>query len=82
MHTALRNTLIVGTTTLCAVIGTAQAADFTNGSYASARSYLNENVNSTSRAKNLRRYRNERTSVRRLVKGILNDVGVRSVTGR
>jgi len=82
MHTTLRSALIVGATTLFAVIGTAQAADFNNGGYASARSYLNQNINSTSRAKSLRGYRNERTSVRRLVKGILNDVGVRSVAGR
>jgi len=82
MQTTLRSALVVGATTLFAVIGTAQAADFYNGGYASARSYLNKNLNSTSRAKSLRGYRYERTSVRRLVSGVLKDVGVRSATRR
>lgn len=82
MHTALRSTLIVGATTLFAVIGTAQAADFYNGGYASPRSYLNENLNGTSPSKSIRGYRNKRTSVRRLVSGILKDAGVRSATRR
>ena len=82
MHAALRSTLIVGATTLFAVIGTAQAADFYNGGYASRRSYLNENLNGTSPSKSIRGYRNKRTSVRRLVSGILKDAGVRSATRR
>jgi hypothetical protein len=77
MQPTFRSALIVGATALFAVFSATQAAEPYSGGVNSLRSYLNENVNDFSRADGSRKYGDEVTSVRSLVRGIIKDVGTR-----
>jgi hypothetical protein len=77
MQTTIRSTLIVGATALFAVFGAAQAAEPYSGGINSLRSYLNENVKDFSLANGSGQYGDDVTSIRRLMKGLIKDVGAR-----
>ena len=79
MQTTFRGTLIVGATALFAVFAAAQAAEPYGGGAKTLRSFLNESVNEFSRARRNGEFRGETISVRSLVRGVLKEVGVRSV---
>ena len=74
MQTTIRNTLIVGATALFAVFGAAQAADTYSGGFKSFRTYLNGNVNDFTKNEGNTEFRDEITSVRRLMKGLIKDI--------
>ncbi len=74
MQTTLRSTLILGATALFAVIGTAQAADSYSGGLPSLRGFLADNYNGYANGGGRNEYRDNFTSVRRMVKGIIKDV--------
>lgn len=82
MQTTFRGTLIVGATALFAFFAAAQAAEPYGGGVKTLRSFLNESFNEFSRAQRNGEFRGETVSVRSLVRGILKDVGGRSVRKR
>jgi len=74
MQPTFRSALIVGATALFAVFSAAQAAEPYSGGVNSLRSYLNGNLNDFTKDEGNTEFRDEITSVRRLVKGLIKDV--------
>ena len=77
MQMTSRSTIIAGATALVAVFSAAHAAEPYYDGAKSLRSYLNENLNDSSRANDNSRYGGQTTSVRSLLQGFLKEVGVR-----
>ena len=81
MQPTFRSALIVGATALFAVFSAAQAAEPYSGGVNSLRSYLNGNLNDFTKDEGNTEFRDEITSVRRLVKGLIKDVAKTPGTG-
>ncbi len=81
MQPTFRSALIVGATALFAVFSAAQAAEPYSGGVNSLRSYLNGNLNNFTKDEGNTEFRDEITSVRRLVKGLIKDVAKTPGTG-
>jgi hypothetical protein len=74
MQTTIRSTLIVGATALFAVFGAAQAAEPYSGGFQTLGTFLNGNLNDFTKNEGNTQFRDEITSVRRLMKGLIKGV--------